>query len=141
MAKDSYRAQRDRSPAGCCPACGQHVPAEADLRVDLQTNTLSANGSILVVQPRTAELVELLLQRAPNFVPRDVIVSRIWADEAVERTVDAQASRARASLKKLGYTLEGIRHSGYRVFRDRSATAPVGPAVASLSRLQYTRPF
>lgn len=141
MAKDSYRAQRDRSPAGCCPACGQNVPTEAGLRVDLQTNTISANGSILVVQARTAELVELLLQRSPNFVPRAVIISRVWADEAVERTVDAQATRARAALKKLGYTVEGVRHSGYRVFRDRAAAAPVGPALASLSRLQYPRAF
>lgn len=97
---------------------------------------------MLVVQARTAELVEVLLQKAPNFVPREVIVSKVWANDVIDRNVDAQASRARVSLKKLGYRLESIRHSGYRIFRERPASvAPLVPAVASFSRLQYVRPF
>lgn len=140
MAKDSYRLVRDRAPTGCCPACGQTVP-DADLRVDLQTNTLSAGGKAIHIQPRTAELIHVLIERFPNYVPREVLISRVWVDDAVHRTVDAQGTKARTALKRLGYNLESTRGSGYRIAKDTGGTPAVVPALASFGRLQYVRPF
>lgn len=130
MAKDSYRRFCDRVPTGCCPACGQRVP-DAGLRVDLQTNALSANGMIVIVPPRTAELVEVLLQRFPSYVTREVIASKVWADNVLRGTIDAQASRSRIALRKIGYGIESALLAGYRITRLPSAPdlAPMVPVI------------
>lgn len=137
MAKNMYPVLRDRPAASCCPSCGQKVP-DADLRVDLQTNTVSANGLIIQVQPRTAELVEVLRLAFPHYVPRETIISKVWACDAQDRMVDAQATRARVLLSKIGWGIDSFRHSGYRLV-DLSAKSQISivPQIASFSRLQY----
>lgn len=140
MAKNMYPVLRDRPATSCCPACGQKVP-DADLRVDLQTNLISAGGLIIQVQPRTAELVELLRRSFPHYVPRETIISRVWANNAIDRMVDAQATRARVLLRKIGWGIESYRHSGYRLAQlvVEAERATLVPALASFARLQYSR--
>lgn len=140
MAKESYRRLKQPAVFSCCPSCGQTVPS-CGLRVDLQTNIIRAGGLAVRVQPRTAELVHVLLERFPNYVPREVIIARVWANDALDRTVDAQATRARVALKALGYRIESFRGSGYRVAKDAPVINAGAVAVASLSRLQYVRAF
>lgn len=141
MSRDAYRVLRDRAPSGCCSACGQTVP-DAGLRVDLQTNTISAGGLMMIVQPRTAEFVECLLRSFPNYVAREIIISRVWGNNALDRIVDAQATRARVSLQKLGWTILSIREKGYRIAPNHQPGIEISvvPQIASFARLTYSRP-
>lgn len=141
MARNMWPVLRERQATGCCPSCGQKVP-EAGLRVDLQTNTVSANGMIVKVQPRTAELLEVLLAAYPNFVPRETIIAKVWACDAQDRIVDAYATRARVHLAKIGWGIDSFRYSGYRLVDLSLKPEPsLVPTIASFSRLQYPAGF
>ncbi len=110
-----YAPRKKLRPVTCaCPTCGRTLE-DADLRVDLDANVLVCGDRSIGLQARQAELIWLLLDRYPECVDRDFIVSKVFADDVLYNTVTSTVSTARRELEKVGWTIKTERGIGYRL--------------------------
>ena len=73
-----------------CPTCGHGLPA---LRVDLGINALFHGTLTLALTPSEAELLFVLVARAPNVVSTDDCMSALYGSEARHRASGSQCLR------------------------------------------------
>jgi len=89
-----------------------------DLRFDPTSRELTVNGRPLTLTAIETSLVELLLRRAPSVVPRRMIATQIWDDEAGavgSNTIDVHVGRVRTKLGGSRARIETVRGVGYRL--------------------------
>ena len=101
-----------------CPCCGALV--EQKLVVDLNTNTIAANGKQVVAFPTSVVLAHTLVKAGARSVPMDGLLRALYGDPTNEprhavRGVYVHAYNLRRSLKKIGWRLVCVRGAGYRL--------------------------
>ena len=86
-------------------------------RFELATHELFRDGEPAPLQRRTAELLELLLERAPALVPRDELFARLWPDGFVEdgNLFQHVYTLRRALAADPSVRVETVRGRGYRL--------------------------
>jgi DNA-binding response OmpR family regulator len=96
----------------------QPIMVCGDLRFDPATRELSIAGQPLALTATESSLVELLLRRSPAVVPRRIIATQVWSDEADavgSNTIDVHIRRVRAKLEGSRANIETVRGTGYRL--------------------------
>jgi DNA-binding response OmpR family regulator len=89
-----------------------------DLRLNTVTREVTKGGQALLLTATELGLLELLLRRSPNVVPRRSIALHVWADEADavgSNTIDVHVGRLRAKLAGGSIRIETVRSIGYRL--------------------------
>jgi tetratricopeptide (TPR) repeat protein len=102
-------------------------------RFDVLARELFCDGEPAALQRRTAQLLELLLERAPGLVPREEIFARLWPDGFVEdgNLFQHVYTLRRALAADPAVRVETVRGRGYRLLLP----APAGTgAPASRTR-------
>jgi DNA-binding winged helix-turn-helix (wHTH) protein len=129
--RDSFQALKARDAQPTCPCCSQPIAVFTELRVDLATNTLFSSGLAVHVQPRTAEVIEVLRASFPGTVEFSTIISRVWYEDlAHARSLGNQISFGRLALAKIGWTIVLEYGIGYRLVRKPNFNSPVAPSPA-----------
>lgn len=96
----------------------QPVMVCGDLRFDPATRELSIAGQPIALTAIESSLVELLLRRSPAVVPRRIIATQVWSEEADavgSNTIDVHIRRVRAKLEGSRANIETVRGTGYRL--------------------------
>jgi DNA-binding response OmpR family regulator len=96
----------------------QPVLVCGDLRFDPATRELSMAGQPITLTAIESSLVELLLRRSPAVVPRRIIATQVWNEEADavgSNTIDVHIRRVRAKLEGSRASIETVRGTGYRL--------------------------
>lgn len=105
-----------RAVVGCCPTCGGALKNQ-HMRVDLDTNTFLIRGRCIFLRGKEAELLSVLVQRAPGVVAHDTLVARLWGVEEPEdarQNIAIHVGRLRRALETVGATIESVYGVGYR---------------------------
>jgi DNA-binding winged helix-turn-helix (wHTH) protein/Flp pilus assembly protein TadD len=106
-------------------------------RFELPARELFFEGEPVALQRRTAELLELLLERAPAIAPRDELFARLWPAGFVEdgNLFQHVYTLRRALAADPGVRVETVRGRGYRLaFAPPVAAVVTVPAVVSRPR-------
>lgn len=100
-----------------CSCCGQMVPEESPLRVDLDDNTVVKGGQSIHLQPRQAELLAILLKHTPQYLNHERIAALMFSNQDVYamESIRVHVHRLRKTLEPLGYTVQNRFGVGYRV--------------------------
>jgi len=96
----------------------QPVLACGDLRFDPATREVSVAGRPVPMTAIETSLVELLLRRFPSVVPRRMIATHVWDEEADavgSNTIDVHIRRVRTKLEGSQALIETVRGTGYRL--------------------------
>jgi DNA-binding response OmpR family regulator len=116
------RASVDRKHAGT-PAPGIIV----DLQIDREGGLLRHGKRVAAVGPTEQRLLELLLSRPNQLVPRDLLLFRIWggATNLRSRVLDVSVCRLRRALESIGCggMLRTVSRHGYKLSGANDATA------------------
>ncbi len=80
---------------------------------------LHFDGSSTVLTKKEAVLAEILIRMSPRVVSRDMLLEKLWDDQAFvdENTLNVNVARLRKKLQELGIdeALETVRGLGYRL--------------------------
>ena len=80
---------------------------------------LNFNGCSTVLTKKESELAETLMRMSPRAVSRDILMEKIWDDQAFidENTLNVNVARLRRKLQEIGIedALETVRGHGYRL--------------------------
>lgn len=97
-----------------------------DFRFDTDSRLLWRNGSLVPLTPRSADLLNALLQRRGEVLSRDELIDKVWKDTFVEEgNLSYTVSQLRKVLNSNGNTDEFIQtvpRRGYRFVDDPGAT-------------------
>jgi DNA-binding winged helix-turn-helix (wHTH) protein len=100
-----------------CPCCKQpFVPS--GVSVDLHTNSLIANGQVIPLLPRLAEVAFILAKRMPEWVGHEVIIAQRWGNRSTEwaqTNLRATMPALRKAIRPAGLLIENSYGSGYRM--------------------------
>ena len=116
------RASVDRKRADT-PVAGIIV----DLQLDREGGLLRHGKRVAAVGPTEQRLLELLLSRPNQIVPRDLLLFRIWggATHLRSRVLDVSVCRLRRALESIGCggMLRTVSRHGYKLSGANDATA------------------
>jgi len=86
--------------------------------LDLLKREVFRDGALVMLQPKEVRLLEELMRHAGTYVPRTLLLERVWNFQFDTRTkvVETHMSRLRAKLNAYGPDLiETQRSAGYRI--------------------------
>jgi len=87
---------------------------------------LELGGRNVMVTKKEADILELLIKRAPRIASRDELLERLWDDQMFvdENTLNVNMARVRKKLQELGVQdgIETVRGSGYRLVASWSGS-------------------
>ena len=100
----------------------KHTPVDIyeqdDLKINFIENSLVSKGQEKVVVPHNEmKLLQILIERSPQIVPREDLVEEIWGldKDPSPRTIDNMVVRLRGYLgSNWSETLQSVRGQGYR---------------------------
>ncbi len=100
----------------------KHTPVDIyeqeDLKVNFIEGSLVCNGQEKILVPHNElKLLQILIERAPQIVPREDLVEEIWGldKDPSPRTIDNMVVRLRGYLgSNWSETLQSVRGQGYR---------------------------
>lgn len=100
-----------------CPTCGQKLPSDLALHVDLEVNVAVANGVAVALTGMQAELLSLLAASPSRTVSKALLMANLYPvnDEVEEKILDVMVCKIRPSLGKAGIVIETVWGRGYRV--------------------------
>lgn len=108
----------------CYGAFAHHSSEERKIELDGLTlyperPELHFNNNSTVLTKKEAVLAETLMRKSPRAVSRDVLMEKLWDDQAFidENTLNVNVARLRKKLKEIGIdqALETVRGHGYRL--------------------------
>tara|TARA_R100000306_G_C4324290_1_gene116823 strand:+ start:318 stop:665 length:348 start_codon:yes stop_codon:yes gene_type:complete len=102
-----------------CPTCGAKLsPASLNLRVILEENVAIVQGERICLTAREAEVLSVLVDRAPRVASRDQIELEIYGganDGPDSNCIDVMLSKLRSKLGVHGYIIENKWGRGWRI--------------------------
>lgn len=110
-----------------CPCCGQSVEFNG-LMVDLNTNRVVFNGKTVIVSPKLAVLLHVLLEAYPKTVSYDAIAFGMWGNREPDQSlgnIRVYASHARKLLAEFEASVETISGRGFRLVMPHQPPAIV----------------
>lgn len=107
-------------------AYGEYATKVEERKIELDGLTLYAErmelvkgGNVITLTKKEAVLLEMLLSRSPRVVSRELLLEKLWDDQAFvdENTLNVNVTRVRKRLQELGIqdAIETIRGAGYRL--------------------------
>ncbi|MCF3943929.1 response regulator transcription factor [Oceanobacillus alkalisoli] len=107
-------------------AYGEYAPKVEERTIELEGLTLYVerlelvkSGEVITLTKKEAVLLEVLMSRSPRVVSRDLLLEKLWDDQAFvdENTLNVNVTRVRKRLQELGIqgAIETIRGAGYRL--------------------------
>lgn len=95
----------------------ENVVEFKDLKLDLNSRKISANGKEILLQGKQFDVLEYLINSKNTIITKDQIFDKIWGfdSETSTNVIEVYTSGLRKELKKLGYDkyLKTIRGVGY----------------------------
>ncbi len=93
------------------------IMSVADISMDIQKRTVSANGVEVVLTFKEYELLNMLISAKGNVVSREAIIAKIWGTdfEGESRTLDVHIRTLRQKLGVAGNRIETVRNVGYKI--------------------------
>lgn len=114
-----------QSPVFICPTCKQLWSGVSCPRVSLDDNTFIANGSVVALTATEAELLYLLVTRAPNVLRLDTIISSLWPRDEPndpEGEVRVLVHKIRNKIASTHWSIDTVWGRGYRLMPIAEAT-------------------
>lgn len=92
------------------------------LHLYIERMELHVHGEIVPLQKRECTILELLLEASPKVVSRDLLLEKLWDDQAFvdENTLNVNMTRVRKKLMDYDVksSIETVRGAGYRFLPD-----------------------
>ncbi|MDI6838604.1 MAG: winged helix-turn-helix domain-containing protein [Rhizobiaceae bacterium] len=103
-----------------CPCCGQGLPDDGEVRIDLDGGFVVANGAVARLTEGEFNLFLLLWQRRPRMLSRDQLMAEAYwlraDDEEPEiKIIDVLICKARKKLGPTGIAIDTVWGRGYRI--------------------------
>ena len=101
---------------GCCPTCGAGLKNQ-QMQVDLDTNTFLIRGQCVYLRAKEAELLSVLVDRAPAVVTHGTLTERLWgASEPgdARKNIEVHVCRLRRALAPVGCSIINVFDTGYK---------------------------
>ena len=102
-----------------CSACGQDIPRDSRVVVDLEDNSLVVDSQMVRLTNSEAELLYVLSNRIGRTVLRDTLMSAVYtiSADAPETTkiLDVLICHIRKKIAKLNVRIETVWGRGYRL--------------------------
>jgi len=111
-----------------CPCCGQTLPDDGEIRIDLDGGFVVANGAVARLTEAEFNLFLLLWQRRPRMVSREALMSEAYwlrndQDEPEIKIIDVQICKVRKKLATTGIEIDTVWGRGYRILPKAEAGA------------------
>lgn len=102
-----------------CPTCGQRLPKDLPLHVDLEVNVAVANGVAVAFTGKQAELLSLLAEAHGRTLDKSYIMATMYPmnDEVQEKILDVMICHMRPGLKELGVSVATVWGRGFRLMQ------------------------
>ena len=103
-----------------CPLCGQHMVDDGWIRIDLSTNTAIVCGEMLVLQPRHAELLAVLVEVYPRAASDEFLKQRMYGYEGGPEStniIGVFVHHLRQALRKTGVGVETVQVRRFRLYK------------------------
>jgi DNA-binding response OmpR family regulator len=101
-----------------CPCCKQPLPKVEGVAVSLDDNVAIVGGRPIQLTPKQAEILKVLIDRAPATATREHIVYRVWGlneREATAKNLDVQMHNLRQRICREGIRIQTIWGRGWRL--------------------------
>lgn len=110
-------------------AYGEYAPKVEERMIELDGLTLyvermelAKGEEVISLTKKESVLLEMLMSRSPRVVSRDILLEKLWDDQAFvdENTLNVNVTRVRKRLQELGIkdAIETIRGAGYRLIAN-----------------------
>lgn len=97
----------------------ERVVEQKGLKLYLERLELHFKGRSVSLAKREADILEVLLTRYPRVASREILLEKLWDDEAFvdDNTLNVNITRTRQKIKELGieHAIETVRGVGYRL--------------------------
>lgn len=104
-----------------CPTCGQRLPKDLLLRVDLEVNVAVANGVAVAFTGKQAELLSLLAEARGRTLSKSYIMATLYPmdDEVAEKILDVMICHMRPGLEELSVAVDTVWGRGFRMANEK----------------------
>ena len=113
------RSNLRRAYGEYAPKVKERVLEMNGLNLYIERLEIEKAGQIIPLTKKEAVLLEMLMDRAPKVVSRDVLLEKLWDDQSFvdENTLNVNVTRVRKKLQELDIydAIETIRGVGYRL--------------------------
>lgn len=98
-----------------CPCCGK--PYVSNLTVSLDTNEVAIDGTTIKLGAGEAEVLSVLVEKAPGVVPMNDMLNRIYGrtERGTPMTLQVYICRINKKLKDFGFRVINKYRVGYRL--------------------------
>lgn len=101
-----------------CPTCGQGLPEDLPLHVDLEVNVAVGNGVAVGFTGKQTEFLSLLADAPGRTLSRSYIMAALYPnDDIAEKILDVMLCKIRPSLEKLGVDVVTVWGRGLRLVK------------------------
>ncbi len=105
-----------------CPTCGQELPSDLPLRVDLEANVAVANGVAVCLSEKQAELLSLVASTGYRTATYGFLLDNLYLlDERDPDILKVMMCNIRKKLAKTGVSVETVWGKGYRIVQKKAA--------------------
>ena len=113
------RSNLRRAYGEYAPKVKERILEMNGLNLYIERLEIEKAGQIIPLTKKEAILLEMLMDRAPKVVSRDVLLEKLWDDQSFvdENTLNVNVTRVRKKLQELDIydAIETIRGAGYRL--------------------------
>lgn len=99
-----------------CPTCGQKLPSDLPLHVDLEVNVVVANGVAVALTGKQAELLALIASTGVRVATYEFLIQGLYLQEEAEIDIlKVMVCKMRQKLVKAGVGIDTIWGKGFRL--------------------------
>lgn len=109
-----------------CPCCGQALPDDGEIRIDLDGGFVVANGAVARLTEGEFNLFLMLWQSRLRLVLREALMSEAYwlrsdEEEPDIKIIDVQICKVRKKLASTGIGIDTVWGRGYRILPKAEA--------------------
>lgn len=112
------------SPVCLCHYCGSPY-SPPPIAVDLDRNRIVVDGRDIRCEPKTAEVMSVLVDGYPKVVSPDRMIAKVWGasggTQSPRNDLAVYLWRLRKVLKGTGWTVTKYSRGGYRLYKEDAA--------------------